>query len=190
MKMGMKTTAIASILALALMSGTAMAQTETGTTAPQQQMQQMGGKMMKGKGQGMMGGGMMQGQGGMGCMKMQGQGMMGNSMMNSQGCQGMMSGKGMMMQGGMGCMKMMGQGMGMGMMGGGMMKNMSAENQQKFMDATKETRKEMHMLHFEHMEAMRNPKTTLEDLSTMEQKMLDTRKEMMKKAKSFQAQKN
>lgn len=172
MKMGMKTTAITSVLALALMNGTAMAQTETGTTAPQQQ---MGGKMMKEKGQGMMGGGMM------------GQGMMGQGMMQGQG---MMSGKDMMMQGGMGCMKMMGQGMGMGMMGGGMMKNMSVENQQKFMDATKEMRKEMHMQHFEYMESMRNPKTSLEDLSAMEQKMLDTRKEMMKKAKAFQDQKN
>ena len=45
-------------------------------------------------------------------------------------------------------------------------------------------------MRFEHMEAMRNPKTTLEDLATMEQKMLDTRKEMMKKAVEFQDQKN
>ena len=80
--------------------------------------------------------------------------------------------------------------MGMGMMGGGMMQHMSAENQEKFMDATKDMRKEMHMKRFEHMEAMRNPKTTLEELSTMEQKMLDSRKEMMKKAKTFQNQKN
>lgn len=172
MKMGMKTTAIASVLALALMSGTAMAQAEHHTdSAPQQE---MGGKKMHGKGQGMMGGGMMQGQGGMGMMR----------------GKGMMGGKGMMQQGGMGCMKMMGEGMGMGMMGGGMMQHMSAENQEKFMDATKDMRKEMHMKRFEHMEAMRNPKTTLEELSTMEQKMLDSRKEMMKKAKTFQNQKN
>jgi hypothetical protein len=36
---------------------------------------------------------------------------------------------------------------------------------------------------------MRNPKTTLEELATMEQKMLDTRKELMKKAETFQDQK-
>ena len=152
MKMGIKTTAIASVLTLALMSGTAMAQAEHHTdSAPQQE---MGGKKMQGKDQGMMGG------------------------------------KGMMMQGRMGCMKMMGEGMGMGMMGGGMMQHMSAENQQKFMDATKEMRKEMHMKRFEHMEAMRNPKTTMQELSAMEQKMLDSRQEMMKKAKTFQNPKN
>ncbi len=165
MKMGMKTAAMASVLAFGLMAGSAIAQTGTETTVPQQQ---MGGSMMNGNGQSMMGRGMMQGQGGM----------------------GMMGGKGRMMQGNMGCMNMMGQGMGMGMMGGGMMTNMSAENQQKFMDATKKMRQNMHMMHFEHMEAMRNPKTTLEDLAAMEQKMLDTRKEMMKKAKGFQDQKN
>jgi len=120
-------------------------------------------------------------------------GMMGGKgmMMQGQNGMGMMGGKGMMMQGKMGCMKMMGHGMmGGGMMGGGMMKNMSAENQQKFLDTTKEMRKEMNNMRFEHMEAMRSPKTTLEDLSTMEQKMLDFRKEMMKKAESFQDQNN
>ena len=160
MKMGMKTAAMASVLAFGLMASSAIAQTGTETTVPQQQ---MGGSMMNGNGQGMM-----QGQGGM----------------------GMMGGKGRMMQGNMGCMNMMGQGMGMGMMGGGMMTNMSAENQQKFMDATKKMRQNMQMMHFEHMEAMRNPKTTLEDLAAIEQKMLDIRKEMMKKAKGFQDQKN
>jgi len=165
MKMRMKTAAMASVLAFGLMAGSAIAQTGIETTVPQQQ---MGGSMMNGNGQSMMGRGMMQGQSGM----------------------GMMGGKGRMMQGNMGCMNMMGQGMGMGMMGGGMMTNMSAENQQKFMNATKKMRQTMHMMHFEHMEAMRNPKTTLEDLAAMEQKMLDTRKEMMKKAKGFQDQKN
>jgi hypothetical protein len=162
MKMGMKSTLIVSALALSLTGGTAMAQMPMdNNTAPQQ----MGGKMMQGQG---------------------GKGMKGNMMQGG----GMMNGKGMMTQGGMGCMKMMGQGMmGGGMMGGGMMKNMSTENQQKFMDATKEMRKEMHMMRFEDMDAMRNPKTTLEELATMEQKMLDTRKELMKKAETFQDQK-
>jgi hypothetical protein len=145
----MKTTAIASVLALAMMTGPVMAQEDADTSSPQQQMQ-MNGKMMAGNGQAMNDDGMKQG--GMGCMKMQGRG-----------------GRGMM---------------------GGMMKNMSAENQQKFLDATKEMRKEMNSMRFDHMEAMRNPKTTPEDLTVMEQKMLDTRKEMMKIAKTFQAQKN
>jgi hypothetical protein len=165
MKMGMKTAAITSLLTLGLMAGPAIAQTETKTTAPHQQMDE---NIMNGNGQGMMG----------------------KKMMRGKASMGMMGGKGMMMRGNMGSMKMMGQGTGLGMMGGGMMKNMSTENQHKFMNASKEMRKDMHMMRFEHMEAMRNPKTTLEDLATMEQKMLDTRKEMMKKAVEFQDQKN
>lgn len=113
----------------------------------------------------------------------------GQGMMMGQGNGMMMGGKGMMQQGQMGCMNMMGQGMGQGMMGGGMMNHMSADNQQKFMNDTKEMRQKMHMMRFEHMEAMRNPKTSLEDLADMEQKMLDMRKDMMKKAEKYQDKK-
>ena len=113
----------------------------------------------------------------------QGQGMM----MNGGGMgPGMMGGKGMMMQGRQGCMNMMGQGMGQGMMGGGMMNQMSDENQQKFMNDTQEMRQKMHTMRFEHMEAMRNPNTSLKDLADMEQKMLDVRQGMMQKAEKYQ----
>jgi hypothetical protein len=160
MKMGMKTTLLASALVLGLMTGTAMAQKATDATGSQDRMD---GNMMMENGQGMMGGGAMMGH-------------------------GMMGGKMMMGQGRMGCLNMMGQGMGGGMMGGGMMKNMSDGNQQKFMDATKEMRREMHNMHFDHMEAMRDPKTALKDLAAMEQKMLDLRKKMMDTAQKYQDQ--
>lgn len=81
MKMGLKTTVIASMLAVGLIAGNGIAQTETDTTTPQQQ--QMRGNMMGGgmMGPGMMGRGMMGGQGGQG-----GQGTWG------MGCNGMMGG--------------------------------------------------------------------------------------------------
>jgi hypothetical protein len=162
----MKKTILATVLALSMVAGTAIAQQNMNMGMEGQGMQQGQGMMMgRGMGQGMMGGGM-------------GQGMMGGGM-----------GKGMMMQGHMGCMNMMGRGMGMGMMGGGMMGNMTADNQKEFMDDTKEMREKMHMMRFEYMEAMRNPKTTLEDIGNMEQDMLDIRKNMMKKAEKYQDKK-
>jgi hypothetical protein len=168
----MKKTILATVLALSMVAGTAIAQQNMNMGMEGQGMQQGQGMMMgRGMGQGMMGGGM--GQGMMG-----GHGMMGGGM-----------GKGMMMQGHMGCMNMMGRGMGMGMMGGGMMGNMTADNQKEFMDDTKEIREKMHMMRFEYMEAMRNPKTTLEDIGNMEQDMLDIRKNMMKKAEKYQDKK-
>ena len=167
----MKKTILATVLALSMVAGTAIAQQNMNMGMEGQGMQQGQGMMMgRGMGQGMMGGGM-------------GQGMMGRGM-----GPGMM-GRGMMMQGHMGCMNMMGRGMGMGMMGGGMMGNMTADNQKEFMDDTKEMREKMHMMRFEYMEAMRNPKTTLEDIGNMEQDMLDIRKNMMKKAEKYQDKK-
>jgi hypothetical protein len=73
----------------------------------------------------------------------------------------------------------------MNMMSGGMMPSMTPEDQQKFMDDTREMRKKMHSMRFEYMEAMRNPKTSLGDLADMEQKMLDIRKDMIKKAEKY-----
>ncbi len=54
------------------------------------------------------------------------------------------------------------------------------------MDATREMRRKMHEMNFEHMEAMCNPETSLEDLAAMEEEMLNMRKKIMKKAESFQ----
>lgn len=66
---------------------------------------------------------------------------------------------------GPGMMGMMGPGM-MGMMGTGMMGPgmMGAANPEvaKFLDETRDLRREMHMKGFDYMEALRNPKTTPE----------------------------
>jgi hypothetical protein len=156
----MKKTIFTTVLALSMTAAIAMAQDNM-----DMDMDMADGQNMQ-QGQGMMYGGM-------------GQGMMGG--------RGMMGGKGMMMQGRQGCINMMEPGMGQWMMkGGGMMTNMSAEKQQQFMDETTEKRKKKHTLRFEYMEAKRNPKTTLSELADMEQKMLDIRKEMMKKAEKYQ----
>ena len=154
MKMGMKTTIIASMLAVGLIAGNGIAQTGTDTTTPQQQ--QMRGNMQGG---GMMGPGMMGG-------GMQGKGMMGGGMMG----RGMMGGQGGQGSWGMGCN---------GMMGGMMMNQMSPEQQQKFMDQTTDLRKQMMEKRFAYMEAMRNSDTTLQDFATIEKEMLDLRSKMM-----------
>jgi hypothetical protein len=176
----MKKTILATVLALGMATGTVMAQDHMNRT-DYQDMQPGQGMMMNGQDYGTM-----MNDGGRGQGRMDGYG----TMMNGRGMgPGMMGGHGMMMQGRAGCMNMMGQGMGQGMMGGGMMYNMSADNQQKFMNDTKEMRQKMHTMRFEYMEAMRNPKTTLKDLGDMEQKMLDMRKDMLKKAEKYQGMK-
>ena len=149
MKMGMKTTVIASLLAIGLIAGNGLAQTGTDAATPQQQ--QIHGNMM---GPGMMYGGMM------------GRGMMGPGMMHS----GMMGGQGGQGFRAMGCN---------GMMGGMMMNRMSPEQQQKFMDQTTDLRKQMMEKRFAYMEAMRNSDTTLQDLAKIEKEMLDLRSKMM-----------
>lgn len=154
MKMGMKTTVIASLLAIGLIAGNGLAQTGTDATTPQQQ--QIRGNMM---GPGMMGSGMMYGD-------MMGRGMMGPGMMHG----GMMGGQGGQGFRGMGCN---------GMMGGMMMNRMSPEQQQKFMDQTTDLRKQMMEKRFAYMEAMRNSDTTPQDLAKIEKEMLDLRSKMM-----------
>ena len=154
MKMGMKTTVIASLLAIGLIAGNGLAQTGTDAATPQQQ--QIRGNMM---GPGMMGPGMMYG-------GMMGRGMMGPGMMHG----GMMGGQGGQGFRGMGCN---------GMMGGMMMNRMSPEQQQKFMDQTTDLRKQMMEKRFAYMEAMRNSDTTLQDLAKIEKEMLDLRSKMM-----------
>lgn len=149
MKMGMKTTVIASLLAIGLIAGNGLAQTGTDAATPQQQ--QIRGNMM---GPGMMGPGMM------------GRGMMGSGMMHG----GMMGGQGGQGFRGMGCN---------GMMGGMMMNRMSPEQQQKFMDQTTDLRKQMMEKRFAYMEAMRNSDTTPQDLAKIEKEMLDLRSKMM-----------
>ena len=106
--------------------------------------------------------------------------------MMSGGGYGMMSGGGYgMMGGGYG-----GYGMGPGMMysygdnGGGYnhrgatgfgQNGWSSEQYQKFMNDTVDLRKEMNNKRFEYQEALRNPKTTRQQLSKMEKEMIDLR---------------
>jgi protein CpxP len=155
MKMGMKTTVIASLLAIGLIAGNGLAQTGTDAATPQQQ--QIRGNMM---GPGMMGPGMMYG-------GMMGRGMMGPGMMYGGG---MMGGQGGQGSWGVGCN---------GMMGGMMMNQMTPGQQQKFMDQTTDQRKQMMEKRFAYMEAMRNSDTTPQDLVKIEKEMLDLRSKMM-----------
>ncbi len=67
----------------------------------------------------------------------------------------------------------------MGMMGGFMMSIMSPDQQQQFLDATRDLRHQMLELRFSYLETMRDPKATPADLAKIESKMLDIRKQMM-----------
>jgi len=162
MKMGMKTTCIAAMLAIGIIAGTAVAETKTDTTSsPQQQMRggMMGGGMM---GPGMMHGGMMGG-------GMMGHGMMGRGMMGSDPDNWAM-----------GCN---------GMMGRALVSRMSPGQQQEFMNQTVELRKQMMEKRFAYMEAMRNPDTSPQDLAKIEKGMLELRTKMMDKMTSLQGKK-
>lgn len=99
---------------------------------------------------------------------------------------------------------MMGYGnSGYGMMGGGMMggrtydcpgatwsgqTGANAEVNQKYLDQTSEFRKKMHDLHFDYMEAYRNPTTTQENLANMQQQMDDLRKQMFEISKGLRTE--
>ncbi len=92
-----------------------------------------------------------------------------------KGCKcrmGMMSGKDKTPKGMMGCR---------GMMGGMPMKRMSDEQRQKFLDETAPLRRQMVGKRFDFMEALRNPKTTAEDLAKIEKGMLELRIKMLDK---------
>ncbi len=139
----MKRIAIVSVLIVALTAGLGFAQ--------------MGGQQQMGKD----------------AMK-HGQGMMKET---QQICPQMGTGMGMMMGPGM-MGGMMGPGMmrsmmgHMGMMGPGMMKGYwSKPKVKKFLDDTKDLRKELHMKKFEYMEALRNPDTPKETLTSLRKDM-------------------
>ena len=95
--------------------------------------------------------------------------------------QGMHNGQGMMHQG----QGVMGGGMGMDMMCNRMMGNMNAADQQKYLNDTKELRKQMQMKRFEYMEARRNPNTDPQDLNRLEQEMSDLSRKMRKQAEKY-----
>jgi hypothetical protein len=103
---------------------------------------------------------------------------------------GMMGGYGMgpgMMGGyGMGPGMMGGYGMGPGMMGGygmgpGMM-NVYNPQMKKFMDETKDLRRKLHMMKFEYSEALRDPKTTPETITKLQNEMRDLVIKLQQKA--------
>lgn len=107
---------------------------------------------------------------------MMGSGMMGSGMMGmNRGGMGMMGGQSGQDGWDMGCN---------GMMGGSMMNRMQPEQQQQFLNETKELRQKMSKLRFDYMEAMRDPKATPQDLAKIEKEMLQVRGQMMDKMNS------
>ncbi|MFH0780687.1 MAG: hypothetical protein V2B20_01890 [Pseudomonadota bacterium] len=58
----------------------------------------------------------------------------------------------------------------------------TSEQNQKYLDDTVELRKAMHDKRFEYREALRNPKTTRQQLSMMEKEMIDLRDKIYDKA--------
>jgi len=79
----------------------------------------------------------------------------------------------------------MGGGMGMDMMCNRMMGNMNAANQQKFLNDTKELRKQMQMKRFEYMEARRNPNANPQDINNLEQEMFNLSEKMKKQGEKY-----
>jgi len=160
MKKEMKRNMIASIMVLGFLAAPVFAQN---SNPPQSQQQMQPGMMGSGmQGGGMQGGGMMN-------RGMMGSGMQGGGMMG--GNQGNWNG--------MGCN---------GMMGGAMMNQMTPEQQQAFMDQTTDQRKKMMDLRFDYQDAMRNPKTTPQELAKIEKQMLELRTQMMGKIENLKSQ--
>ncbi|MDG4475008.1 hypothetical protein [Thiovibrio frasassiensis] len=164
---------VATALACMLAAGTVSAQTGPemmhgagpGAMPPMGTDMEMGPNMMGG-GMGMrpcmMGGGMGMGPGMMGGGMGMGPGMMGGGM-----------GMGPCMMGG-------GMGMGPGMMGA-----IDPEDQQKYLDATRDLRKKMNDKQFEYAEAARNPKTSRADLLKKRKELWDIQQKIHEKAWNF-----
>lgn len=100
-----------------------------------------------------------------------GPGMMGYGM--GHGMKGYGMGPGMMGYGMMGC------GMGPGMMGYGMM-DFDKDEYEKFLDNTRDLRKEMHMKKFDYFEAMRDPEKNKEKIDKIRSEMKDIKKKIIK----------
>ena len=62
-----------------------------------------------------------------------------------------------------------------GMMGGSMMNRMQPEQQQQFLNETKDLRQKMSKLRFDYMETMRDPNATPQGLAKIEKEMLHVR---------------
>jgi len=113
----------------------------------------------------------------MGRGMMGGCGMMGGGMMGGMMGRGMMGGCDMMGGGMMGSGMMGGCGMGPGMWGYGYQQKAF----QKFLDDTKDLRKELHNLKFEYFEAARNPDSKPEDIDKLEKEMNELQKKIYEK---------
>ena len=161
---------VATALASALTVGTVFAQTGPGmmqTVPPAQQQDSAQQQTSPPMGPGMMGGG------GYGY----GRGMMGGGYGYGRGMMGGGYGYGPGMMDG-------DDGYGHGMMGG-CMGSLSPEDQQKFMDATKDLRKKMHDKQFEYVEAARNPKANKADLLKKRKELWDLQQKIHEKAWGF-----
>jgi len=137
-------------------------------------------------GPGMMGYGYGMGPGMMGYGYGMGPGMMGYGM--GPGMMGYGMGPGMMGYG-MGPGMMGGCDMGPGMMGYGMgpgrMGYYNNPRMQKFLDETHDLRKELHSKRFEYMEAVRNPKTSPEDMEKLRKEIFDLSTDLYKKMPTY-----
>jgi len=162
---------LAAILTFGLIAGTAFAQTgDTAATADTQSKNAQGMMQNKHHGQGMGCKGMMHD-------KMQKHGKMGmhhgrKMAGNHKGCMGM----GMMGMEGMhdyhqDCMAMMDK--------------MTDADHQKFMDQTRDLRKEMMSKRFDYQEMMRNPASTDQQKEQLEKEMETIHNKMMEKMKGF-----
>ncbi len=92
--------------------------------------------------------------------------------------------KGMMGHSGYGMMGMghMGGMMGTGHMGGYGMKDYKPEARQKFMDETKDLRRQLHNKKFEYFEAMRKPEPDRETVTKLEKEIRDLQWDIYEKA--------
>lgn len=95
----------------------------------------------------------------------------GGHMMGGTGYGGMMMGPGMMG----------GYGMGPGMMGWSGT-NRGYGYDQKFLDETRDLRKELHEKRFEYFEALRNPETTPETVTKLEKEITELQQKLHEKA--------
>jgi len=72
------------------------------------------------------------------------------------------------------------------MMGPGAMATFSPEQRQTFLDQTTDLRRQMMEKRFAYMEALRNPKTTPDDLAVLEKEIIDLRAKIFDKMNAVQ----
>jgi hypothetical protein len=150
-----------------------MEETEQSATTKESSSYYMGPAVGYGMGPGMMGYGICPGYGGYGMMGGMGYGMMGmmpNMMMGGMGYGMMGMGPGMM-----------GYGMGPGMMGYGAGYVYSKEFQ-KFLDETRDLRKELNEKNFEYFEALRNPNTKPDTIKKLQNELFELRNKIYEKS--------